>query len=112
MDVPKTTKTTRLQYLQKIRTPDSCFLLEISVAVNQLARLFAISCIYSFVKHFLYQSNYRYFGSLHVLLSLNIGLTISSPQIFLPARLGFSMNALFLSVKYLSIAFLHSFTDW
>ena len=54
---------------------------------------------------------YLYFGSSQLLLSLNTGLTNSSPHIFLPAFLGFLMNAVFHASKYVSIAFLHSATD-
>ena len=47
---------------------------------------------------------YHQFGSLQLLHSENSALTRSFPQIFLPARFGFCLNAAFLSAKYRSIA--------
>jgi hypothetical protein len=54
----------------------------------------------------------QYLGSLQLLLSLKTDLTTSLPQIFLPARFGFSKKAALRSEKYLLTASLHSSTDW
>ena len=55
--------------------------------------------------------DYRQSGSLQLFSSLKTGCTRSLPQILLPALLGCSRKAQFRSLKYLSIASLHSSTD-
>jgi hypothetical protein len=61
-------------------------------------------------RHFSFRS--YHLGSLQLFASSKDGSTISFPQIFFPARFGWSLKFSFLSWKYRSIASLHSLADW
>lgn len=65
--------------------------------------------VFRFPVGFCFQCLYR--GSLQLLLSLKLAFVISLPQILFPARLGFSMKKWFRSLKYRSIAIMHSSTE-
>ena len=69
----------------------------VTLKITVILYLIAIAVMLNSFDHLSYRIilclSYRHFGSLQLLLSLKIGTTISSPQIFFPARFGFLIKA-------------------